>query len=177
MYALSGQNRWLLRPQPEFLYWLPKAINLALLPTTVASLSPNVCAEHGDKDSFDLQRASIRLPVLIARKFQPAASTNIDKLTTIDPVQVGENQLSDYEGFPDDFATLPVANELDGEPTEGRAVVLHSLVGTPQQDFIKKWNLSNPVKEDCTQLLVAINSNRKPDEKMSFAMFRFHFRI
>jgi len=101
----------------------------------------------------------------------------MDKLTTIDPVQVGKIQQNIW-GVSWRFRNPPaVADELDGKPTEGRAAVLHSLVGRPQQDFIKKWNLPNPVKEDCTQLQAAINSNREPDEKMSFAMFRFQFRI
>lgn len=104
---------------------------------------------------------------------------NMDKrnaLDTIDPVQLGDNQLQDWERFQNDFNVYLVANELDGKSTKVKAAILHSLVGRPLKNAISKWALSPATLADLNLLTDAITNKLQPSGSRTFAAFKFRTR-
>ena len=101
----------------------------------------------------------------------------MDKLRSVDPVQLGDNQINDWARFEQDFNILLLANELDEKSTKVKASILLSLVGKPLKLEVQKWKLEAATLENYEALKTKIREELQPSANITYATFRFPLRV
>ena len=101
----------------------------------------------------------------------------MDKLRSVDPVQLGDNQINDWARFEQDFNIFLLANELDEKSTKVKAAILLSLVGKPLKLEVQKWKLETATLENYEALKTQIREKLQPSANTTYATFRFRSRV